>query len=706
MEILLAKNAGFCFGVNNAIKLAYEIADNVNSSENIYSLGSLIHNEQVVADLSSKGVKKVNHIDEIEENGYVIIRAHGVAPEVYRRLEEKNLKIIDATCPYVKRIQNLAAKKHEEGFSIILLGDPKHPEVVGIDGWCENKAFIINDIGDVDNLPDDLEKICLLSQSTMSKDRWNSIKEAINNKFRNVVIYDTICNATSNNQREAEEIAKKVDLMFVIGSKKSSNTQKLFEICKKYCLECYNIETSGDFPPVDISKYNKIGITAGSSTPDWIIKEVIHKMEEMNNKPMEEMNDQSSELSFKEAFEKSLVTLHSGEVIKGKIIGFNDNEVFVDMGYKSDGIIPMEEFTDEPDFSKDSLKVGQEIEAFIVRVNDGEGNVLLSKKKADALKSWDIIEEAYENKTPIKVKVIEVTNGGLIANAKGLRVFIPASQVGEKFVKDLSSYLMQTIEIRIIEFNKQKKKIVGSERVILTEKRNKLEADFWNNIEAGKTYNGVVKSITDFGVFVDLGGIDGLVHISELSWNRIKHPSEVLKVGDNIEVTVLEYDKEKKKISLTHKKPEDNPWYKAEEKYQVGNIVSGTVVRLVPFGAFVELEKGVDGLVHISQISNVRLAKPGDVLKVGQKVEAKIIESDIENKKISLSIKEVNPIDPEPKEAQPSAEEKVENKADNKADDKRENKSESNSEEELPTEHKEELDLKIGDLLKDYNNSN
>lgn len=397
---------------------------------------------------------------------------------------------------------------------------------------------------------------------------------------------------------------------------------------------------------------------------------------------MDELNKQENELSFKEAFESSLVTLRSGETVKGRIIGFNNAEIYVDLGYKSDGIIPVSEYTDDPDFKPETnVKIGDEIEVFIVRVNDGEGNVMLSKKKVDSLKSIDFIEEAYENKTPVTGKVVEITNGGIVANMKGVRVFIPASQIAERYVKDLGEYLRQTVTVRIVEFNKQKRKIVGSQRVILAEQRVQNEGEFWGTVETGKKYNGIVKSLMDFGAFVDIGGVDGLVHVSELSWTKVKHPSEVLKVGEKVEVTVLEFDKDKKRISLGLKKDEDNPWFKAAEKYKVGDVVKGNVVRLVPFGAFVELEKGLDGLVHISQISNIRIAKPGDVLQIGQEVEAKVMEVNTETKKISLSIKEVNPIDPKHSE-----QEQAETVTDATAA-------------EASGEHKEELSNTIGDVL-------
>lgn len=679
MEIILAKSAGFCFGVNNAMNMVYNLLK--DGKRNIYTLGPIIHNEQVVNDLKQKGVEVLYDINEAIENAKIVVRTHGVTPDIYEGLKRKNLEIIDATCPYVTKIHKLVREKHSEGYVIIIAGDADHPEVKGINGWCDNHAYIVSHLEDLEKLPQFDRPCCLVAQTTIIKEKFESIYNKLKDKCKNIIKFDTICNATSSRQEETEKIAQISDVMLVIGSRNSSNTQKLFEISKKYCPDTYIIETFGDLPPINIKEINTLGITAGASTPERIIKEVIEKMDELNK--------QENELSFQEAFESSMVTLRSGETAKGRIIGYNNAEIFVDLGYKSDGIIPIGEYTDDPDFKPEAnLKIGDEIEVFIVRVNDGEGNVMLSKKKVDSLKSIDSIEEAYEKKTPVSGKVVEITNGGIIASIKGVRVFIPASQIADRYVKDLGEYLRQTVTVRIIEFNKQKRKIVGSQRIILSEKREHNEGEFWTNVEVGKKYDGVVKSLMDFGAFVDIGGVDGLVHVSELSWTKVKHPSDVLKIGDKVQVTVLEFDKDKKRISLGLRKQEDNPWLKAAEKLKAGDIVKGTVVRLVPFGAFIELEKGLDGLVHISQISNVRIAKPGDVLQIGQEIEAKVIEINVETKKISLSIKEVNAIDPEP-----AAQEEP------KSDDSSAANIDAAVEFEAPNEHKEDMSNTIADAL-------
>jgi len=678
LEIIVAKSAGFCFGVSNAVKTVNNLLE--NQKELIYTYGPIIHNAQVVDLFSSKGVKKIDDIDEADPNGHIVIRAHGVTPEIYKMILDKGLILEDATCPYVKKIHNLVKEKSEEGYKIIIVGDKNHPEVIGINGWCNNKAYIADTAKDVESLPESDEKVCVVAQTTITKEKWLQVISALKKKFKNLLEFDTICSATSRRQNEAEEIAKNVDMMIIIGGKNSSNTQKLYDICKKHCNLTYKIETSGDLPPVDIKKIKKIGISAGASTPDWVIEEVIKKMSELNKV---DILEKDGEIDFANAFESSFVRIQAGETVKGKIIGFNSSEVFVDLGYKADGIIPLEEYTDDPNFNiEKQVKIGEEVEVLVETINDGEGNVRLSKRKVDAIKSWDDIVKAYENKTPVNAFIIEVVKGGVIASSKGVRIFVPASQVSDRYVKDLNEFLKRNVTLRIVELNEKRRKVVGSARVIIEEEKTALANKTWNSMEVGKAFKGTVKSLTDFGAFVDIGGVDGLIHISELSWTRVKHPSEILKVGDEIEVTVLEFDKEKKKVSLGYRKVEDNPWYKAEEKYKVGDVVKVTVLRFAPFGAFVELEKGVDGLVHISQISSKRLAKVEDALEIGMKVDAKIVEVDIENKKISLSIKEVNPIDPPSK-----------NEAETKE------ASDNSTEEAEPSEHKEDMSVTLGDLV-------
>jgi len=671
-EIILAKTAGFCFGVDNAVKLAFRTLS--ENPGNTCVLGEIIHNRQVLERMEQQGVRVVQDPGQLNDGDHVVIRAQGIGEDIYKELKNRNVIIHDATCPFVKRIHNLVREKHAEGCTIIIVGDRNHPEIIGINGWCGNKAYVVSSTEEVEDLPDFTNCVCVVAQTTMRPEKYNEIYDFIKKKFANTLKFDTICNATEVRQREAREISGTVDIMIVIGGKNSSNTQKLYEICSEKCPLTYKIETVAELPPLDIKNINTIGITAGASTPDWVIKEVIETMEEM-------MNKHEYEKSFEEAFEESEVnSLRAGEVVKGHIIGYNPNEVFVNLGYKADGTIPMEEFLDDPDFDPErDLKEGDEILVYITKVNDGEGNVSLSKKKVDLMVGMEEIEEAFNEKKPLEAVVKEVVNGGVVANYKGVRVFIPASQIAEHFVKDLNEFLNKKVKFEILEMSKNKRRVVGSRKNVLEKEKAKKLEEFWSTVEVGKEYTGTVKSLTNFGAFVDLGAVDGLIHLSELSWKKINKPSDVLKVGQKVTVRILGFDREKQKVSLGYKKPEDNPWFNIEKKYSVGDVVEGKIIRLVPFGAFVELEEGVEGLVHISQISNVHLAKPDEVLSVGQVVKMKVLEVNPELKKISLSIRDVEPIDP------------VRNN----------NDSAENQEEEVPTAHVEEMKTTIADIIKE-----
>lgn len=665
MEIKVAKYAGFCFGVDRAVRTAFD----VDYDGNVYTLGELIHNRSVIDELEEKGIKATEDLGILKEGDCVIIRAHGIGEKTYEDLKSLNVKILDATCPYVKRIHEIVKREHENGNQIVIVGNPAHPEVIGINGWCEGKAFIVSDEKDAEALPVSGEKAAIVAQTTFKKAKYDDICEVLKKKFAFVIKFDTICNATVQRQSEAESLSREVDLMIVIGGRNSSNTQKLYEICKENCSQTYLIEKADELPLID-KNVRIAGITAGASTPEKVIKEVIFHMEDI-------MNGHESEMDFGKALEMTFTELKANEVIKGRIIGYNTNDVFVDIGYKADGLIPMEEFLDDPDFDPEKdLKDGKEIEVLIVKINDGEGNVVLSKKKVDAIRGYELAEEAYKNNTPVEAVIKEIVKAGAVADYKGVRIFIPASQISDRYVKDLEPYKGKKVKLLITEMA-NKRRIVGSCRAVIEKEKAQKSEEFWSNVEVGKEYTGTVKSITKFGVFVDLGGVDGLIHVSELSWKKIDDPSEVLSVGDVVSVKVTGFDKEKKKISLSYRKPEDNPWYNIENRYKVGDVVTGTILRMVPFGVFVELEEGVEGLVHISQISSVRIGRPEEVLKVGQKVDMKIIEINPDLKKISLSIKEVNPIDPESPE-EPAAED---------------------AGEEEPTSHSEEMVNTIGDII-------
>jgi ribosomal protein S1/(E)-4-hydroxy-3-methyl-but-2-enyl pyrophosphate reductase len=665
MEIKRAKYSGFCFGVDKAVKTAFEL----DYDGKVYTWGELIHNQKVIDELGKKGIKAIDDIGILKEGDCVIIRAHGIGKKIYEDLNSLNVTILDATCPYVKRIHEIVKKEHEDGNQIIIAGNPEHPEVIGINGWCEGKALIVADEKDAEALPASDKKAVVVAQTTFKRAKYEDICEVLKKKFAFVIKFDTICNATVQRQSEAESLSREVDLMIVIGGKNSSNTQKLYEICKENCSQTYLIENADELPPFD-KNVRRVGITAGASTPEMVIKEVIFHMEDM-------MNGHEGEMDFSKALEMTFTELRTNEIIKGKIIGYNNNDVFVDIGYKADGLIPMEEFLDDPDFDPErDLKDGKEIEALVVKINDGEGNVVLSKKKVDSIRGFEMVKEAFKNNTPIEVVIKEIVKGGAVADFKGVRIFIPASQISDRYVKDLEPYKDKKVKLLITEMA-NKRRIVGSCRAIIEKEKAQKAEEFWNGVEDGKEYTGTVKSLTKFGAFVDLGGVDGLVHVSELSWKKVDDPSSILSVGDVVTVRVTSFDKEKKKISLSYRKMEDNPWYNIENRYTVGDVVTGTVLRMVPFGVFVELEEGVEGLVHISQISNVRIGRPEEVLTVGQKIEMKIMDINVDLKKISLSIKEVNPLDPEQEEKPAEVE----------------------ASQDEPTEHTEEMTNTIGDII-------
>ncbi|MCI1959732.1 MAG: bifunctional 4-hydroxy-3-methylbut-2-enyl diphosphate reductase/30S ribosomal protein S1 [Clostridia bacterium] len=636
MKIILAKSAGFCFGVNRAIQAVY----NAIGTDDIYTYGPIIHNKIVIKELEEKGVKCVDSIDGIK-NGTIVLRSHGVGKNVYDNINKKGLKTIDGTCPFVKKIHDIVKEQHDIGKKIIIIGDATHPEVIGINGWCDNSALIVESVEETEKIPNDnINEYAVVVQTTFRKSKFDDIISAIKKRISNLVIFNTICSATSKRQAEAVEISSKVDKMIVIGDKKSSNTQKLFEICKKNCKNTINIETISDLLLNIFDKNDKIGITAGASTPPAIIKEVIGTMSENEVKN----NNEEEEVSFQQMLDEHFVTLHTGDIVTGSVISVSENEeVSVNLGYKSDGIIMRGEYSSDPNAlpSKD-LKPGDKIEVFVVRVNDGDGNVLLSKKRIESMKGFDDIQKAYDEKTTVEGKVTDVVKGGIIAVVNGVRVFIPSSQVSNRFVDDLNIYKGKTLEFNIIELDKSKRRIIGGRKALIEKELAAKREAIFATLEAGQKVKGTVSRITDFGAFVNLGGIDGLIHISEMSWGRITNPREVLKEGQEVEVVVLDVNKEKGKISLSLKNNTPNPWDSVAEKYPVGSIVEGKVVRMVPFGAFVELEIGVDGLVHISQIANKHVVKPEDELSIGEIIKVKVLDVNTEAKKISLSKKEAD----------------------------------------------------------------
>lgn len=621
--ITLAKTAGFCYGVKRAVDKVYDCID---KGEKICTLGKLIHNEQVVSDLERKGVFSFEDIDKIPEGTKVIIRTHGVPESIYNKLNEQNKEYWDLTCPFVEKIHNIVSEHYKRGEKIIIVGDENHPEVIGINGWCNNEAFVLYDTDK--EIPSDFVQnpCCVVAQTTINRKNFVQIVNFIEKTCKDVQFFDTICNATTKRQEEAAQLAADSDVMLVVGGIESSNTHKLFEISKSLCPETFHIQTYEDIPQKINKNNRKIGITAGASTPGCIIEEVVRAMEE----------------NFAELFEQyGSRTLNNGDIVEGVVVEVRQNEVIVDLGgFKYNGQLSLDQMTDDPSAkTTDLVKPGDDIKVYVIGVNDGEGKVVLSRKKIVQQESWNRIKEAYENGEVLNGKIIKAVKGGVIAHVLDTQVFIPARQASERFVQDLQTLVGTEVDLKLTEVDDRRKRVVGSVRVLLDAARKEKEDAFWSAAEVGKTYSGTVKSLTSFGAFVDLGGVDGLVHISELSWGRIKHPSEVVAVGDVVEVYIKDINAETKKISLGYKKTEDNPWEIAKGKYNIGDIVSVKIVRMLTFGAFAELMPTVDGLIHVSQIADKRVEKPEDVLSIGQVVDAQITDINWETKKISLSIR-------------------------------------------------------------------
>ena len=654
MSISLAKSAGFCFGVSRAVKTVENAA---GEGKQVVTLGPIIHNRHVVDRFLQMGVQVISSPEEAEKGMSVIIRSHGVSREVMQQLEQQGVEIIDATCPFVKRIHNIVSQAEQDGVLPIIIGTRDHAEVQGIAGWCEQ--------GLVFETPEELEKwvntgavspdrpLCMVCQTTSTEKMWKKCCEIAKKQFTNLKIYDTICRATEFRQGEAAELSLICDAMVVVGDPKSSNTGRLAMICREHCEKVALVDNATELEADFFRGATHVGITAGASTPAWIIKEVNKTMSEiMNIEAVQEEN-------FDELLEQSLKTLNTGDKVLGTVVGIGNTEVQVELGTKHAGYIPYDEVSADPTVKpEDILHVGDEIEVFVVRVNDQEGTVQLSRKKLEGMKVWDDMATWAEEKTTVEGTITEENKGGLVATVKGIRVFIPASQSGVAKGGDMAAEVGKTVQLKITEVNRARRRVIGSIRAVNAEERKANREKLWAEIEEGKKYQGVVKSLTSYGAFVDIGGVDGMVHVSELSWNRIKNPAEVVKVGDEIEVFVISFDAEKKKISLGYKTAEMNPWNQFMTKYQIGDVVDAKIVKLMTFGAFAEILPGVDGLIHISQIADKRIGKPEDVLAEGQEVQVKITDVDAENKRISLSIRAL--LAPAAEEVAEEAEEVVE----------------------------------------------
>ena len=638
--VTVAKTAGFCFGVQRAVDMAEKACQEYGC---IWALGDIIHNAHEVGRLEKLGVHKAEDVADIPDGVPVLIRAHGVPERIVQQLEQKGCRIVDATCPFVGKIHRIVREESEQGRRIIVIGSRNHPEVVGIQGWCgtsevyETPEELRAALEKIGKNGENLQKIpvSMVAQTTINREIFDICGKIIKKQCTNAKIFGTICNATDERQAEARLLAGKSDIMIVIGDRKSSNTKRLYEISTSLCDHVLYIEDATGLTGNEIQGMEQpfIGITAGASTPAWIIKEVRNIMSE-------ETRIETGSEDFAAMLEESFKTLNTGDKVTGTVLKITPNEVHVDLGVKHAAYIPTHERSDDPSFNaEESIHVGDDIEAVVVRLNDAEGTIVLSKKRVDQMKGWESIEDAKENKTIIEGKVNEENKGGVVANAFGIRVFIPASQTGIPKGQPLSQLVGQTARFRITEINRQRKRVVGSIRAVQQEERRAAAEKVWSEIEVGNEYTGTVKSLTSYGAFVDIGGVDGMIHISELSWGRIKHPSEVVNVGDTVNVYVIGLDRENKKISLGYKRPEDNPWNVFTANYEVGDTATVRILKFMPFGAFAQIIPGVDGLIHISQIANRRIEKPEDVLSKDEEVEAKIIDIDPEKQKVSLSIR-------------------------------------------------------------------
>ena len=633
-EIIVADSAGFCFGVKRAVGIAEDFAEKGIPA---VTLGEIIHNPVVVDGLRAKGVYPVDEVSEVPKGATLILRSHGVPLSVVEELEKKGIPYADATCPFVARIHRIVAERTAAGDTVIITGNPDHAEVKGIIGHAKGDVRVVRNLAELEELSkidENLAEKCitLVSQTTFLRAEWEKCEKFAKKVYTKLLIFDTICNDACTKQSEADFLSRRCDGMIVIGGKKSSNTARLWETCRANCPSVL-IEYPSELKPNDWNGCKVIGITAGASTPYGIIKEVLQTMSENKEFSFEEMLEQS----FRDEESKYV---RNGEKVQATVMVVKDTEIVVSVGSKHTGFVSSEELTDDPSVKPaDLVKVGDEITLKVLHVNDADGTMTLSKKKVDAEKNFQVVEEAAGTDKILEGTVVEVVKGGVIVVTDGVRVFIPASQATASRNEALEGLLKQNVKFRVLEVNAQRKRAIGSIKSVLNEERKAKQVAFWENVEVGQVFEGKVKSLTSYGAFVDLGGVDGMVHVSELSWLRIAKPADVVKVGDTLEVFVKEVDKEAKKISLGYKKEEDNPWEILRRDYPVGTAAKAKIVSMTAFGAFANLIPGIDGLIHISQISYDRVAKPEDVLSVGQEVDVKITDIDFDKHRVSFSMK-------------------------------------------------------------------
>ncbi len=659
MKVIIADKAGMCYGVKRAINLALETS---HHQQQVEALGPLVHNTQVTQRLEVQGIHKKD-LESITPGSAVIIRSHGTGPETYQHLKEIGCQVVDGTCPFVSRVVQLGLEAIAQGYDVWILGDKKHPEIQGYMAWLKDRCRIIADPQEILLEKDLPEKIAIMAQTTENLDRLEQLAENVVKAGREPKVYNTICSASRERRQAAEALAAKVDLVLVIGGKHSANTAKLGEYCRNIQSNTYVIENYSDIDFDWLKGIELIGITAGASTPEWIIKEVVEKMEEFKDQAMEQKaqnteKEQEMEANFSDMeAQMGCKEFHPGDVVKGIVVKVSSDEVLVDIGYKSEGIIPAFElaFTKVDPFAL--LKVGDEVRAEVIK-EDREGNIVLSRKNALFEEKIDLLEKAFENGETVTATVIDVVKGGLLVDV-GMRGFVPASHIERGFVKDLNDYLKKTLDFKIIELNRGARKVILSRKALLEAEYQGQKESFWSSIQEGEVRKGTVKRLTDFGAFVDIGGCDGLLHVSEMGWGKVAKPSDVVAINDVIDVYVLKVDREKEKVSLSLKQLGPNPWEIADKKYIVGEIYPGMVMRTAAFGAFIQLEPGLEGLAHISQLAKFRVNKVEDILKAGQEIPVKVLEIDMEKKRISLSVKDAVDLQKPESEAEPASEEPV-----------------------------------------------
>lgn len=617
MQIHLAEHRGFCYGVKRAIETVERCID---SGGTAHTLGPIIHNPQMVTELAKKGVSPAKDLDEIAE-GTVIIRSHGVGPQIYQDAEAKNLTVVDATCPHVKKAQQAAYELMKEGYPVIIIGERDHPEVKSIVSWTHEQAVIVESIEDAEQLPFQ-QRLGVVAQTTFSGELFEQILAIIKQKCTDIQVKRTICTATDLRQQAAAALAVKMDSMVIIGGKNSANTARLAEVCRQSGCPVYHVETAEELKPEWFSSAMHVGVSAGASTPEWIIEEVVHRMEQFNQSLTDSVNQ-----------------LTKGSIVKGKVVSVREDEVYVDIGYKAEGIIALSELAyPVPANAAEIVTKDQEIDVYVLDTDSADDTVRLSKVQADKIITWSKLEAAAKEETTVECKVTEVVKGGLAVSINGIRGFIPASQAALRFVDDLASFIGQTLTVIPIELDEQKQRVVLSRRKVLQEEQQKKEQAIFAKLKVGDVVPGVVRRLVDFGAFVDIGGVEGLIHISDLAWQRVKTPSEILQIDDKIEVFVLKIDPQLKKISLSLKQIQQDPWLEQIKSFSEGQIVAGTVAKTTKFGAFVKLANGIEGLVHLSELADRRVATAEEVVQAGQEINVKILGIDKDNKRISLSL--------------------------------------------------------------------